>query len=105
MRSFMAEAQAVVRTTHKQPNYAAVFWSLFILTVLEITAANMPFAKPLVVVTLVFLAVIKASLVALFYMHLKFEKFIIYLIVIFPLFLAVFLTVMILSDKAALLAP
>ena len=97
----MEATQAV----HRQPNYAAVFWSLFILTILEITAANMPLAKPLVVVTLVFLAVIKASLVALFYMHLKFEKFIIYFIAIFPLFLAVFLTVMVLSDKAPRLSP
>lgn len=84
---------------HKRPNYAAVFWSLLILTILEIITANAPLAKPLVVVTLVFLAMIKASLVALFYMHLKFEKFIIYLVVLFPLFLAVFLTVMVLADK------
>lgn len=92
----MTEAEAV----HKQPNYAAVFWSLFVLTILEITIANLHWVKPLIVVSLVFLAIIKASLVALFYMHLKFEKFVIYIIVIFPLFLAVFLTVMVLADKA-----
>ena len=88
------------QTTHKQPNYAGVFWSLLILTILEIAVANLSWAKPLIVVTLVFLAIVKASLVALFYMHLKFEKYVIYLIVLFPLFLAVFLTVMVLSDKA-----
>lgn len=87
-------------TTHKQPNYAAVFWSLLILTIFEIVVANCSLAKPLIVVSLVLLAVLKASLVALFYMHLKFEKYIIYIIVLFPLFLAVFLTVMVLSDKA-----
>ena len=88
------------QTAHKQPNYAGVFWSLFILTICEITVANLHYAKPLIVVFLVFLAVIKASLVALFYMHLKFEKYVIYVIVLFPLFLAVILTVMVLSDKA-----
>ena len=88
------------QAAHKQPNYAAVFWSLFILTLLEITVANFHWAKPLIVVTLVFLALIKASLVALFYMHLKFEKYVIFIIVLFPLFLAVFLTVMVLLDKA-----
>ena len=97
----MSESQEAV---HKQPNYAGVFWSLFILTILEITIANAHFAKPLIVVTLVFLAVIKASLVALFYMHLKFEKWIIYFIATFPLFLAVILTVMVLSDKVPRIA-
>ena len=89
--------------THKKPNYAAIFWALFILTVLEITIANMPFEKIPVIFILVFLAIIKASLVALFYMHLKFEKLIIYAIVLFPLFLAVILTVMVLADKAPIL--
>ena len=86
--------------THKRPNYAAIFWALLILTIFEIIVANLPAAKPLAVAGLVFLAIIKASLVALFYMHLKFEKFVIYLIVIFPLFLAVVLTLMILADRA-----
>ena len=97
------EASIVVpetKTAHKSPNYAAIFWALFILTIIEIIVANLHFVKPLIVVTLVFLAIIKASLVALFYMHLKFEKYIIYLIVLFPLFLAVILTVMVLCDKA-----
>src|SRR3989338_8476542 len=94
----MSETQTQ-EAVHKQPNYAGVFWSLLILTVFEIIAANAPFAKPIIVITLVFLALIKAGLVALFYMHLKFEKYVIYLIVIFPLFLAIFLTVMVLSDK------
>jgi cytochrome c oxidase subunit 4 len=85
--------------THPKPNYGVIFWSLFVLTLLEIITANLPVAKPAVVVGLVCLAIIKASLVALFYMHLKFEKYFIYIIVFFPLFLAVFLTVMVLCDK------
>ncbi len=93
----MSESEAAV---HKQPNYAAVFWSLLILTICEIIVANLHFAKPLIVITLVFLAIVKASLVALFYMHLKFEKYIIYIIALFPIFLAVILTVMVLSDRS-----
>ena len=99
----MSELEASTIATaseHKKPNYAAVFWSLLILTICEIIVANLHFAKPLIVAILVFLAIVKASLVALFYMHLKFEKFIIYFIVLFPLFLAVILTVMVLLDKA-----
>ncbi len=93
----MSEAEA---TTHKQPNYAGVFWSLLILTIFEIIMANSPFPKFVIVLLLVFLAIIKASLVALFYMHLKFEKFFIYIIVLFPLLLAVILTVIVLSDRS-----
>lgn len=90
---------------HKQPNYGAIFWALFILTICEIIVANLHhFAKPVIVVSLVFLAIVKASLVALFYMHLKFEKYVIYIVVLFPLFLAVVLTVLVLFDKAPHLA-
>ena len=91
---------AAAETGHKPPNYAGVFWSLLVLTIFEIIVANLhSFAKPIIVVLLVFLALVKASLVALFYMHLKFEKFVIYFIVIFPLFLAVILTVSVVLDK------
>lgn len=88
-------------TVHKPVNYGAIFWALLVLTILEIIVANLHmFGKPVIVVGLIFLAIVKASLVALFYMHLKFEKFIIYFIAIFPLFLAAILTLMVLADKA-----
>ncbi len=93
----MSETETAV---HKQPNYAGVFWSLFGLTVLEMIVANLHIVKFVIVITLVFLAIIKASLVALFYMHLKFEKYVIYIIALFPIVLAVILTVMILSDRS-----
>ncbi len=97
----MSEAAVASQAaTHQSPNYKAVFWSLFFLTIGEIIVANLhQFPKKITVVTLVFLAVVKAVLVALFYMHLKFEKLIIYLIVIFPLFLAATLTILVLFDK------
>ena len=85
-------------TVHKQPNYAAVFWTLFILTIFEIITANLPIRKLFIVVTLVLVAVVKAALVALFYMHLKFEKQLIYVIVLFPITLAIALVVMVLTD-------
>ena len=88
--------------THEQPNYKAVFWSLFFLTLLELITANLPIAKVLIVVVLIALALIKAGLVALFYMHLKFEKFLIYLIVIFPICLAIGLVTILLLDKGTI---
>lgn len=98
----MSESTTETSAAHKQPNYAAVFWSLFFLTILEIVTANFRIEKFVIVLALVALALIKAALVALFYMHLKFEKLAIYLIVIFPLFLAVILTVLMLLDKGHL---
>lgn len=91
----MTDAQIA---THKQPNYAGVFWSLFILTIFEIITANLPLVKWMIVVSLILMAIVKASLVALFYMHLKFEKWLIYVIALFPFILAVALVVMVLSD-------
>jgi len=85
---------------HKPSNYAAVFWALLILTIFEIVVANLGIAKVLAVFSLVALAIVKALLVALFYMHLKFEKLLIYVIVIFPLFLAAILVLMVLADKS-----
>ena len=89
--------------SHPNPNYKAVFWSLFVLTIMEITVARSPLARLIIILGLVFLAVVKAALVALFYMHLKFEKLIIYLIVAFPLLLAAILTVMVVLDKPQIL--
>ena len=84
---------------HKPVNYGAIFWLLLFLTIFEIIAANFPLPKPVIVVSLVALALVKAALVALFYMHLKFEKYIFYIIVAFPLMLAVILVLMVLWDS------
>ncbi|MGH9366643.1 MAG: cytochrome C oxidase subunit IV family protein [Thermoanaerobaculia bacterium] len=60
---------------HQQPNYMAVFWWLFGLTVVEVSYSVFTHPPKLVLITvLVGLAVIKATMVALFFMHLKFER-------------------------------
>ncbi len=53
------------------PNYLGVFWVLAILTAVEIGVTYLPLPR---IPVLVPLAIIKASLVALFYMHLKFDR-------------------------------
>ena len=90
--------------THKAVNYGAIFWALLILTIFEIIVANLHIlSKPVIVIGLVFLAIIKAALVALFYMHLKFEKWLIYFIALFPLFLAAVLVLTVLADQPTVL--
>src|SRR5437016_4745476 len=58
---------------HKHPNYMAIFWYLAILTVVEIAVIYMPLAKFTIGVLLCSLALGKAVLVAMYFMHLRFE--------------------------------
>ncbi len=78
---------------HSRP-YGRIFLSLFVLTIFEIFIANLHFAKAPIIVTLVFLAFVKAALVAMFYMHLRFEKLFLTLTLVAPLvFTAIFILV------------
>jgi len=85
-------------TTHAEPNYMGVFWWLLALTILEIAVIYMPMAKLIIVILLVGLALTKAALVALYFMHLKFERATLGLIAVTPLLLCVFLILMLLPD-------
>ncbi len=87
---------------HAQPRYGRIFWALLILTILELFIANLHLAKQLTILTLVFLAVVKAVLVALFYMHLKFEKILLYVIIGIPLVLSFILTLLTMTDAIPL---
>ena len=83
-----------------QPRYMGVFWWLVILTVLEVSVVNLPLGRLALGVLLVGMALSKATLVALYFMHLKFEKLTLGLIALTPLVLCVFLTLMLLPDAS-----
>ncbi len=57
--------------TPRKPNYVGVFGVLAVLTLLEVGVTYLPVPR---VPVLVPLALIKAGLVALFYMHLKYDR-------------------------------
>ena len=59
------------RAEGAQPNYLGVFWVLAILTAVEVGVTYLPLPR---IPVLVPLALLKAALVALFYMHLKFDR-------------------------------
>ena len=60
---------------HAIPNYMAIFWWLLGLTIAEIAWAIIPHHSELVLAGgIVALAIVKAVLVALYFMHLKFER-------------------------------
>lgn len=77
---------------HKHPNYMGVWWWLLGLTVLEVGALYLPryipVSKGVVILVLVFLAITKALLVAMYFMHLKFERVALIAIVLYPLALS-----------------
>jgi cytochrome c oxidase subunit IV len=93
----MANAHA----QHAEPNYMNIFWALAVLTVIEIGVVYMPATKLLIGFLLVSLAGTKAALVAMYFMHLKFERSTLGIIALTPLILCVFLIFMLLPDLTA----
>jgi len=90
----MAEAQE-----HKHPNYIAVWAMLAILTVVEVAIVYFRLTREWLILVLVLLAAWKALLVALYFMHLKFEPKRLLIIVLTPLPLALILVFLVLQEN------
>jgi cytochrome c oxidase subunit 4 len=88
---------------HKHPSYMAIFWYLAILTVLELIVVFMPFGKLTNNVLLGALAVTKAALVAMYFMHLRFEAKTLGWIAVTPLAIATLLVFVLLPDGFAVM--
>jgi cytochrome c oxidase subunit 4 len=88
---------------HAHPNYMAIFWWLLGLTIVELIAATIPtgptYPQGVKGLVLVILAGWKALLVAMYFMHLRFEKRTLALIAATPIVLCVFLLFMLLPDS------
>ena len=83
---------------HAEPNYWMVWLALAILTVVELLVARVPGARAFVILSLCVLALAKAALVAAYFMHLKFEKYALILIVLSPLLLSAILYIGLVPD-------
>src|SRR2546427_11477162 len=78
-----------METAHKRPNYILIWVYLAVLTAAELALAfELPISRNLKLVLLLFLAVWKAALVGLFFMHLKFERWNLRIMAVIPLPLA-----------------
>ena len=86
---------------HEQRRYLQVFFWLAILTALEIGIIYTPLTRFAIGSMLVLLAATKATLVALFYMHLAVEKRTLAYIALTPAVLCVFLLFMLMPDLGA----
>lgn len=85
---------------HKAPNYMLVWVILLVLTIAEVGVAffsHMP--KWLLILALMVLALWKALLVALYYMHLKFEPKKLWIITVSPIPLIIILLTAVLMER------
>ncbi len=83
---------------HKKPNYYLVWLYLLILTVAEVLvafASGLPFE--VLVFILLGLAVWKAALVAMYYMHLRFEPPRLVVLALAPIPLAILITIVVVT--------
>ena len=79
-----------METAHKRPNYILIWVYLAVLTAAELGLAfELPISRNWKLILLLFLAVWKAALVGLFFMHLKFERWNLRIMALIPLPLAV----------------
>jgi cytochrome c oxidase subunit IV len=83
---------------HVEPNYIAIWIYLGVLTVLELIVAYAPIPKAAMVGLLIGLAWAKAVLVAMYFMHLRFERRTLAIIACIPAILVTFLTFMLVPD-------
>ena len=86
------------KAEHKQPPYMIVFGALGLLTLIEIGVAFVGLPRIQTIVVLLLLAVWKALLVALYYMHLRFEPRRLWFVVASPLPLAAILVLAVLAE-------
>ena len=84
---------------HKEhPKYFKIFWWLLALTIIEVAVAIPEYAVVLKAILLIGLACSKAALVAIYFMHLKFEKRTLTIIVVTPFLICVLLVFALMPD-------
>jgi len=83
----------------KHPNYMAVWAGLAVLTAVEVGIVYLGFSRQLIIIILLALAVWKALLVAMYFMHLKFEPKALSVVAASPLLPAAILITIVLFEN------
>lgn len=83
----------------KHPNYMAVWAGLAVLTAVEVGIVYLGFSRNLLILMLLALAVWKALLVAMYFMHLKFEPKAVSIVAASPLLPAAILIILVLFEN------
>ena len=96
---FSSDAHAPDAHAHPKPRYYAIFFTLVALTVVTVLAAFLGITAEWAKVAIALaIASVKAWFVAMFFMHLKYEGKLIYMVVIAPLVLTVILVCALIPD-------
>ena len=85
----------------EHPKYMRIFWILLVLTIAEVLVVYLPLPGVVTALLLIGMACSKAAYVALFFMHLKFEKKTLTVIALTPFIICAFLVFMLLPDLMA----
>lgn len=86
---------------HSEALYMKIFYYLLALTILEILVALPTYSIFVKALLLIGMALGKAALVALYFMHLRFERLTLSVIALTPLAICVFLVFMLTPDLGA----
>ncbi len=87
-----------MESDHKEPPYMMVWVILLVLTIGELFYAFLDLPKIWLAVGLIVMAVWKAVMVALYYMHLRFEPKRMWVLAIVPLPLAAILVLVVIQE-------
>lgn len=85
---------------HTHPNYVAIWYWLVGLALVSVLLSALPIPHGLTLVIIFAVAFVKALLVALYYMHLRFEQLLIYSLVLVPLAFFLILLLVLVPDIA-----
>ncbi len=88
------------RQERSHPPYMLIWAALFVLTAVEVSVAFIGLPRTLTIWALVILAIWKALLVALYFMHLRFERLRVVMLAAVPLPLAFLLVLIVLVEYA-----
>jgi cytochrome c oxidase subunit 4 len=88
----------MTQAAHKHPNYIGVWIGLAVLTGVELGVAFLPWSKLTIILVLIFLALWKALMVALYFMHLRYEGNRLRILAIAPLPLAVIMVLAVITE-------
>jgi cytochrome c oxidase subunit IV len=83
----MADAHAAGHEA-PHPNYMAIFWWLLAITIAEVLVTYVPLSQAMLIIILLVMAFVKAALVALYFMHLKYDNKVLMIIAVVPVILA-----------------
>ena len=94
-----ARGHGTPMTPYHKVNYLAIFGLLVVLTVVTVVVAFVHIERESIkVLVALTIASVKAVFVALYFMHLKFEGKLIYLILLVPVFLCIVLVIALIPD-------